>query len=126
MKIVSYVEQAGSDDSRSDLESHRALFAARFLPDVQYWMEWVQDRISLRGATSKDLIELDDLFSCAISQCPSIEILNEWIENAFHRYEAELTVLILLILQCIKLIIARCTVLLISQFVFLLISQRIS
>ena len=56
-------------------------------------MSWVNDRISLAGATVKDFSELDDLFHDAISQCPNVEIANEWIENAFNRYEADLTVI---------------------------------
>ena len=81
-----------TDESLRDLENYRSLFAAKFLPDTKFWIDWIQDKILSAGAVCTDLVELDELFQNAIFNCPNIEIVTEWVENSFHRYEACLLV----------------------------------
>lgn len=95
--IFVFEEHAESaDECLRDLENHRALFAARFLPDTKFWIDWIQDKILNAGAACADLIELDELFQNAIFYCPNIEIVTEWVENSSHRYEGCLLVIVCL------------------------------
>jgi hypothetical protein len=77
------------------LEAHRTMFSERFLPDLKFWLEWIQDRISSTSTVHDELESLDDLFEKALSQCASAEIAKEWIDNIVHRFEAELMVILL-------------------------------
>jgi uncharacterized membrane protein YhaH (DUF805 family) len=77
------------------LEAHRIMFSERFLPDLKFWLEWMQERISSTSPFHDELKSLDDLFEMALSQCASAEIAKEWIDNIVHRFEAELMVMLL-------------------------------
>lgn len=88
-----YIEISGSNQNRAKLEAHRTVFSERFLPDVKFWMEWIQERISTTSADDEEMEKLDDLFMVALSQCASAEIAKEWIDNVVHRFEAELMVM---------------------------------
>jgi hypothetical protein len=70
------------------LEQERNDFYKNGYPDVKFWMAWIEDKIS-----AVDRIEeLDRLFERAISDCPHVDIVKEFVSNAFDRLEAELMV----------------------------------
>ena len=88
-------ELSGSDQTRTNLEAHRKKFSERFLPDLKFWLEWIQERISSTSTDHDELESLDNLFEMALSQCASAEIAKEWIDNIVHRFEADLMVILL-------------------------------
>lgn len=81
--------QLKSNEKAEELLSKREHFAANFLPPSNFWLDWIIDKIAA-GGEDKNVGELDELFDRALSECPSIDIVKEMVDNAFHRYEADL------------------------------------
>jgi RNA recognition motif-containing protein len=82
-------EQSKSNEKAEELLLKREHFAANFLPPSKFWLDWIIDKIAA-GGEDKNVGELDELFDRALSECPSVDIVKEMVDNAFHRYEADL------------------------------------
>ena len=85
-------ESSRSNENRLFLEVQRKSFLERFLPDLKFWSQWIDERIAVTTTDSAELNSLDDLFETALSNCASVELANQWTENLLHRHEAELVV----------------------------------
>ena len=82
------------------LQQHRDDFATRFLPGPEFWLDWISDQVasssdslsalSAPSPSSSFTSDLDALFQRALSQCPHHSIVQEYVDNAGHRLEAEL------------------------------------
>jgi hypothetical protein len=70
------------------LEQERLDFCKNRYADAKFWMVWIEDKIS----AVDQIDELDRLFESAISDCPHVDIVKEFVSNAFDRLEAELMV----------------------------------
>ena len=81
------------------------------MPDPTFWLDWIQERIQASGSDPALLDGLDGCFKIALSNCASVQIAQEWINNILHRHEAGLMVLHFLLFsftayqqRCISLI----------------------
>ena len=88
----------GTARTRTLLQQHREDMATRFLPGPEFWLDWISDQIawSLSSSSpsspppSSSAADLDALFQRALRQCPHPAIVQEYVDNAGHRLEAEL------------------------------------
>ena len=62
------------------------------MPDSTFWLDWIQERIEASGSDPSLLDGLDGCFKIALSNCASVQIAQEWINNILHRHEAGLMV----------------------------------
>lgn len=62
------------------------------MPDSTFWLDWIQERIQASGSDPALLDGLDGCFKIALSNCASVQIAQEWINNILHRHEAGLMV----------------------------------
>ena len=90
------------------MEDHRNSFQERFLPDLNFWSEWIEERIAITAADLANLNSIDDLFEVALSNCASVELAKQWTENLLYRHEAELVVSCKIsFVKCFDLLILR-------------------
>jgi hypothetical protein len=76
---------------KGDPVAQRNIVADYTLPDVSFWQGWIEDSIA-ESTEAESLVQLDELFDRALNDCPQIDLVTSLLDNAFHRYEAEIIV----------------------------------
>ena len=76
--------------TKESLQQYREMYTLNCCPEMEFWLDWINDQISSSTASKDDFNSLDVLFKRAMHACPHESIVKAYVENANHRLEAEL------------------------------------
>lgn len=77
----------------ADLAELRNQYVSRFLPDLQFWQEWLSELIVSKQHDNREIFDL------ALLQCPEYSIISQFLDFSNELFEAELKVNIILFIE---------------------------
>eukprot|EP01041_Mallomonas_annulata_P003074 gene3074-6030_t len=78
LSLLNQIQELGDAKNEDLLESVREKFAARFTPDLIFWQSWLTD--SIIKSNSKPCVKTEALFARAITFCPHMTLLVDFLD----------------------------------------------